>query len=186
MHFPSYFEYCPPTGRELDQLAAENPEVSQREIHNPDSPIDNRTAIRIFLHSRRVKGLLFDRLVEPYDLGFYKKCDGKSSPVNRLPIIQRKSGFKRDIVSVRHDLDYYRGKPSRRVSDWFYVISQIAVGEGVPMSWIEWSALRLFGHSAWKAHRERAIENNLYGRDDFIVSLPDFLLEEYQDLRLAS
>ncbi|MCA9041053.1 MAG: hypothetical protein KDA65_11945 [Planctomycetaceae bacterium] len=186
MHFPSYLEYCPPGDTELDELAVQHPNMGEHEIHNPNSIIDNRTAIRVFLRSRGVKGLLFDRLVEPYDIGFYKKCDGKSSPVNRLPMVQRKSGFKRDIVAVRHDLDYYRGKPSRRVSDWFYVISQIAVGEGAPMSWVEWTALRLFGHRAWKAHRDRALENALYGRDDYIISLPDYILEEYQDLRLVS
>ncbi|QDU82097.1 hypothetical protein Pla110_38520 [Polystyrenella longa] len=186
MHFPSFLEYCPPDDAELDELANQFPEMGEHEIHDPNSKIDNRTAIRIFLRSRGVTGLLFDRLIEPYDLGFYKKCDGKSSPVNRLPVIQRKSGFKRDIVSVRHDLDYYRGKPSRRVADWFYVISQIAVGEAVPMSWVEWSAVRLFGYKAWKSHRLCQLENALYGKNDYIVSLPDMVIEELREMKLAS
>ncbi|MEZ6044601.1 MAG: hypothetical protein R3C11_03265 [Planctomycetaceae bacterium] len=115
MHFPSSLEYCPPQDHELDHLVNQFPNLGHHEIHNPNSVIDNRTAIRVFLRSRGVTGLLFERMVEPYDIGFYKKCDGKSSPVNRLPVIQRKSGFKRDIVSVRHDLDYYRGN---RAEEW--------------------------------------------------------------------
>ncbi|MEZ6044602.1 MAG: hypothetical protein R3C11_03270 [Planctomycetaceae bacterium] len=50
---------------------------------------------------------------------------------------------------------------------------------------MEWTALRLFGNKAWKAHRQRQIENGLYGRDDFIISLPDTIIDEYQELRLV-
>lgn len=181
LRFPSILEYTPPSWEELGQLTSETPTIEDHHINDPNSPIDNRTAIRIFLHQQGVSGILFDRLVEPYDLGFYKKCDGKSSPVYKLSQTQRKFGFKRDIVAVRHDLDYYRGLPSRRIADYFYLISQQAVGEPVSMSYIEWAALKLFGQKAWDAHREKRTANPDYGRDDFISFLPDQIIHEVVD-----
>jgi len=183
--FPSLLEYTPPNDEELDLLVSSHPQMDDHCINDPNSELDNRTAIRIFLRARGVKGMLFERLVEPYDLGFYKKCDGKSSPVYKLSSTQRKHGFKRDIVAVRHDLDYYRGLPSRRIADWFYLISQQAVGEPVPMAYIEWTALKLFGQKAWEAHRDKQRSIPGYGLDDFILSLPDQIIHEITDLSAA-
>jgi hypothetical protein len=122
-----------------------------------------------------VKGELFDRLVEPYDNGFYKKSDGKSSPLGFLKItrVQRLLGFRKDIVSVRHDLDYYRGNPKRERADEYYLNSQLMLGSHKWLAKIEYLALRAFGWSAWKRHEEKRDSVFGYSTDQYISQLSD-------------
>ena len=155
-------EYKAPTKEELSLFQGEFEEL----IYNDDANIDQRTAVRIFLTLRKVPFKLLVRLAEPYDLGFHKISDGKSHPIDwlRIPRFLRVLHFKKDIVSVRHDLDYYRGytdknkkedpsihwsKHERKLADKFYLESQLAIGERKWICYLEYWALRLFGGGAW-------------------------------------
>ncbi|WP_305908745.1 hypothetical protein Q9L42_009160 [Methylomarinum sp. Ch1-1] len=148
-------------------------------INNPDSKLDNRIAVRMFLALRGIKGQLYQNLVEPYDNGFYKRADGKSHPVPwlRVPRFLRVLGFDKDIVSIRHDLDYYRGhvgdgqaiggKAQRKKADIAYRESQNAVGERNWIIYTDYLGLRLFGWYSWKNHQFKRQTIDGYGTDDY-------------------
>jgi len=177
--FPSKAEYgAGPSDDELDVLLAGRTSVEESEFNDPDAEIDNRTAVRMFLKVRQVSAETFAALVEPYDLGFYKKSDGKSTPIPfmRIPRFLKVLGLKRDIVAVRHDLDYYRGIPDREPADRHYLDRQKEVGERKWVAAMEWFALRLVGGFSWKRHKKKRLTIDGYGSDDFIRQLPDIAL----------
>ena len=160
--------YVPPSEEELALFQGEFEDL----IYDNTANIDQRTAVRIFLTLRKVRYDLLLRLAEPYDLGFHKKSDGKSHPVEwaRIPRFLRVLHFKKDIVSVRHDLDYYRGftdkskkdetavhwtPEERKLADELYYEGQLAVGERKWICKLEYWALRLFGGCAWAKSQAR-------------------------------
>lgn len=151
------------------------PEIVEAISSDPSSEIDNRYSVRKLLDLRQVEEGLMKLLVEPYDNGYYKKSDGKSTPLSfmRVPRFLRILGFHKDIVSVRHDYDYYTGALPRRVADKSYLHGQIAVGQHAFFAWIEYFFLRLAGLRAWHLHRKRKKENADYGTDEYIPKLED-------------
>ena len=173
--YPSKEEYgSGPSEEQLDALLAGRTSVDEAEFNDPSVEIDNRTAVRMFLRLRRVSLETFSALVEPYDLGFYKKSDGKSTPIPfmRIPRFLKVLGLKRDIVAVRHDLDYYRGTPDREPADNSYRSRQKEVGERRWIAAMEWFALRLVGRFSWNRHKKKRQTIEGYGTDDFISQLP--------------
>ena len=167
-----------PTSEQLDYLVKKYPGISQDDANDPSKEMDNRIAVRILLWRLNIGKLspgLFSRLVEPYDIGFYKKSDGKSSPFGFMKVmgIQKLFGVKKDIVSVRHDLDYYRGNPNRLKSDLYYLRSQKALDQSSFFSRIEYTALRWFGCPAWNKHKKKRIKDSCYGTDAYIPKLKD-------------
>jgi len=179
--FPSPEEFRPPPISDLP--IKEATELCRRfSFDDPKLPIDNRIAIRCFLVSRGIaNGPLFDRIVKVYDNGWYKKSNGKSSPIVKVPRFIRKAGFKKDIAAVRHDYDYYRGFPPQKEAEQWYLTFQIKIGYWKPWAWIEYIALRLLGESAWKYHEKKRkkctknIDEKIirYGTDEYIPYLPD-------------
>ena len=174
--FPSIAEYGPgPSDEELDALLAGRTSVEESEFNDPAAEIDNRTAVRMFLKLRRVSAETFSALIEPYDLGFYKKSDGKSTPIPfmRIPRFLKVLGLKRDIVAVRHDLDYYRGQPEKEPADRHYLHRQKEVGERMWVARLEWFALRLVGWMSWGNHKRKRKTIPAYGTDEYIPNLPN-------------
>ncbi|MDH3672552.1 MAG: hypothetical protein OES46_15580 [Gammaproteobacteria bacterium] len=151
------------------------PEIIEVISSDPSSEIDNRYSVRKLLDLRQVEGGLKKLLVEPYDNGYYKKSDGKSTPLSfmRVPRFLRILGFRKDIVSVRHDYDYYKSELPRRAADKNYLTGQIAVGQHAFYAWIEYFFLRLAGIYAWHRHGKRKKENADYGTDEYIPQLED-------------
>lgn len=141
----------------------------------PNSVADNRYTAERYLEFRKVSQDLKEQLLEPYHNGFYKKADGKSAPLSfmRVPRFLRVLGFFKDIVSVRHDFDYYRGKPSRRDADKNYREGQLAVGHSAPLAYAEFFFLRIFGYFAWSRHELKRKRISEYGEDSYIKNLPD-------------
>lgn len=137
------------------------------------SSVDNRTAIRLLLMLRGIANDSFRILVEPYDNGYYKRADGKSSPFGLFKIarFQKVMGFKKDIVSIRHDLDYYRGL-DRKAADMRYRDLQIELGYQSWRAKAEYAALRSFGAIAWRSHEKKRGRIPGYGSDEYISSLP--------------
>ena len=164
-----------PTDDELDAMLVGRTSVEESEFNDPKADIDNRTAVRLFLKLRGVSAETFAALVEPYDLGFYKKSDGKSTPIPfmRIPRFLKVLGLKRDIVAVRHDLDYYRGIPDREPADRAYLDRQTEVGERKWVAAMEWFALRLVGRFSWKRHENKRLTIDGYGTDEYIAHLPE-------------
>lgn len=137
------------------------------------SSVDNRTAIRLLLMLRGVASASFAVLVEPYDNGYYKRADGKSSPfgIFKIARFQKVLGFRKDIVAIRHDLDYYRGV-ERKEADKRYLDLQIELGYQGWRARAEYAALRSFGAIAWRAHKKKRERIPGYGTDQYIPSLP--------------
>ncbi len=164
-----------PTDDELDTMLVGRTSVEESEFNDPNAEIDNRDAVRMFLRLRGVSAETFAALVEPYDLGFYKKSDGKSTPIPfmRIPRFIKVLGLKRDIVAVRHDLDYYRGTPDREPADRHYLDRQKEVGERKWVAAMEWFALRLVGGISWNRHKNKRLTIDGYGTDKFIAQLPE-------------
>ena len=174
--FPSIAEYgSGPSDAELYALLAGRDRVDEFEFNDPSAVIDNRTAVRMFLRLRNVTGPTFDALIEPYDLGFYKKSDGKSTPIPfmRIPRFLKILGLKKDIVSVRHDLEYYRGKPEREPADKNYLDRQKEIGERKWVAAMEWIALRLIGWVSWHNHKKKRATITDYGTNEYIPILPN-------------
>lgn len=174
--FPTIAEYgSGPSEEELDALVFGRTSVEEFEFNDPSAEIDNRTAVRMFLRIRNVPPQTFDALIEPYDLGFDKKSDGKSTPIffMRIPRFLKVLGLKRDIVSVRHDLEYYRGIPAQRSADNNYLDRQREIGERKWIATMEWFALRIVGRFSWNSHKNKRRTVPDYGTDEFIPNLPD-------------
>jgi hypothetical protein len=174
--FPSIEEYgAGPSEDELNAMFAGRTSIEESEFNDPNSETDNRDAVRMFLKLQGVPKETFDALIEPYDLGFYKKSDGKSTPISflRVPQFLKKWGFKKDIVSVRHDLDYYRGQPRRNTADKNYLVRQKEVGEKKWVAAMEWFALWLFGKFSWKSHKKKRQTITDYGTNEYIPNLPN-------------
>ncbi len=172
--FPAWDVYQPPSDAELTALAAEHAGLRESEVSDRDSPLDNRTAIRIFLRQRGITGALYDRLVEPYDIGYYLRSDGKSTPIPsmRLRRDQAESGFCKDIIAVRHDLEYYRGVPGRAEADIRYREGQQALGASFLVASAEYLVLAAVGWVAWNEHAEQRRRIAGYGKDHYIFQLP--------------
>lgn len=185
---PGEEEYQAASDEELELLRSEAPRDLEYLVNDPASKIDNRTAVRFVLALRSVSGDMFRRLVRPYDIGFYKKSDGKSHPLwfLRIPRFLRVLGFRKDIVAVRHDFDYYRGRssdsdtepdrydPTERLrADRNYRAGQIAVGLWRWAAWIEYFALRVGGWWSWRNHRRKSEQIDGYGTIGYIPQLPD-------------
>ncbi|MFV2055037.1 MAG: hypothetical protein ACC707_01165 [Thiohalomonadales bacterium] len=147
-------------------------------ILNERNSLDNRTTVRMILLLRGVKRETYDQLVEPYDTGFYRRTDGKSSPLGIFKIapIQRKLGFTKDIVSIRHDLDYYSGV-ERSLADARYRDNQIELGYPKWRAIGEYWALRAFGWKAWNKHKTRRENIAGYGTLAYIAQMPVFSTE---------
>lgn len=153
-------------------------EVSAEWMNNPDQPIDNRLLVRLriwILTNGTISAELFDRLVVPYDNGFYKKSDGKSTPLWWMKVsrLQKRLGVKKDIVAVRHDYDYYRISPDQRSADQHYLHSQLALGQTRALPYMEYYALRLFGWNARTRHAWETLYTPGYGTDEYIHKLPN-------------
>ncbi len=172
--FPRWQDYQPPDFELLGRLALEYGPLREVEVSDPRSAIDNRTAVRVYLLQQGVRGVLFERLVEPYDLGFYLRSDGKSTPIPgmRLRAQQAAQGFCKDIVSVRHDLDYYRGLPGRAAADHWYHLGQRALGEQSVIAAAEYLCLRAVGWAAWRRHARKRATIPGYGSDAHIHRMP--------------
>lgn len=176
--------YQEPSLEQLDALCEENArkplgeKVSFASSLNTKSPYDNRTIVRILLWKRFKQGYLHEelyrRLLEPYDNGFYKKANGKSAPVF-LKVIgrQRILGLRKDIVAVRHDFDYYLNEPKRSQADWYYLISQVGVGQSKIIAVIEYLVLAVFGGIAYRGHTKSQEWIKGYGTREFIPYLND-------------
>ena len=145
--------------------------------------LDNRVSVRLYLLLRGVKDQSYQLLVEAYDNGFYMRCDGKSTPfgVFKLSYVQKRLRFKKDIVSVRHDLDYYRGFDQKE-ADLRYKELQLAVGYNKYKTEFEYQMLKLFGRFAWRAHEKKRQQNPEYGTDGYIKQLPIFRLVDQKSL----
>lgn len=170
--------FVAPTFEQAQELAKEMPHITAEHCNDPNVEIDNRIAIRILLCNLTDGDLpreVYERIVEPYDIGFYRKSDGKSTPLRWLKVTrkQRRLGVRKDIVSVRHDLDYYRGRPKRRRADGWYRRSQRALGNGGLLTWLEYGALRLAGRGAWRSHARKRDTVPGYGQDPYIPQLED-------------
>ena len=175
---PEKKEFIVPTERQLIRLTQKYPFMVPDEAVHPDFWMDNRLSVRIliWLHFEgNISSEIFDRLIEPYDNGYYKKSDGKSTPFFWMKVTgyQRILGLKKDIVSVRHDLDYYRGKPPRKEADQLYFSSQIDLGQKKFLASVEYWFLKQFGRIAWSSHRSKQTTIPGYGTDEYIPSLPD-------------
>ena len=171
-------DYVEPTEEQLDQLIQmeEYQSFALEDPNNTDSVYDIRTIVRILLWQRYRSGKLshelYERLIEPYDNEFYKKANGKSAP-SRFKVmgLQKMLGIQKDIVSVRHDYDYYRNDPGRIKSDFYFLKSQIAVGQLKIFSLIEFVVLLLVGWFPFMQHRHRSEWIMGYGTDEFITNL---------------
>jgi len=137
--------------------------------------LDNTVSVRLYLLLRGTSTEVYDVLVEPYDNGYYKRADGKSSPFGffKVEFVQKKIGFKKDIVSVRHDFDYYTGI-DRKDADERYRDLQLKLGHPRWVVAIEYRALRWFGGFAWKKHEKRRESEPGYGLVEHITNLPVF------------
>lgn len=168
MHdFPTPEEYQPDRfdTAELNTLLNDAP--------NPfdiTSPIDNRTAIRMYMTLARVPLKIQERIVVPWDNGFYKYSDGKSHPIRslKLPRFLRKLHFKKDIVSVRHDWDYYTGCCSQKEADRHYYEGQKALGMRPWVARMEWLGLRAFGWRSYNRHARKRKNVPGYGTLEWI------------------
>lgn len=185
---PEAEEYSPALDEEMELLRSDSPKGLEFLVNDPASKIDNRTAVRFILALRNVSGEMFRRLTKPYDIGFYKKSDGKSHPLwfLRTPRFLRVFGFKKDIVAVRHDFDYYRGlsgeskrgagryhRSERLRADQHYRRAQIDVGLWRIAAGIEFWTLRAAGWWSWGRHRKRSRLIEGYGTIDYVPKLPD-------------
>ena len=162
-----------PSTYQLDKLCQRYPSLSIDDVNNPKHFLDNRLSVRILvwhLTQRHISQELFDRLVEPYDNGFYKLSDGKSTPLwwTKVTGFQKWLGVKKDIAAVRHDLDYFRLTPTQKKADQYYFESQVALHKRPGWAKLEYYSLRLFGWHARSKHVWRTFLNPKYGTDAYI------------------
>jgi hypothetical protein len=162
------------TPQETVELLEKIPALAELYANDPSVRMDNRDAVRLLLKLRKIEPPLFDLLVAPYDNGYYKKSDGKSTPLSfmKVPRFLRVLGFWKDIVSVRHDLDYYKGT-HRKTADDRYREAQIKVGQRSWIAYLEYYGLRLFGSISWRRHARHRASADGYGTDEYIRKLPD-------------
>lgn len=155
--FPAKSEYHPINRFDMAELTMLFREDNLPDPLDPNSPIDNRTAVRMYMALARVPAAIRERIVEPWDSGFYKVSDGKSHPISwmKLPRRLRKLHFDKDIVSVRHDWDYYSGCCTQKEADEHYYRGQVALGMRPWTARLEWLALRTFGRRSWKRHARK-------------------------------
>ena len=148
---------------------------TQLDVSATRNELDNRVSVRLYLLLRGISTSSYNILVEPYDNGYYKRADGKSTPfgIFKIAFIQKRLGFKKDIVSVRHDLDYYLGV-DRKVADDRYKQLQIEAGHHKWKAGLEYRALRLFGGIAWNGHANKRATIEGYGTVEYIKQLPIF------------
>jgi hypothetical protein len=105
---------------------------------------------------------MYDLVMEPYLVGFDKKCDGKSCPGwwKKLDARMVEWGLKRDPKSVRHDLDYYTGKERKGLVDKRFIEIGQFLGGNKWMRSLETTALS-FSFSAkcawWRHARLRKV-----------------------------
>lgn len=137
--------------------------------------MDNTVSVRLYLLLRGVRTETYNLLVEPYDNGYYKRADGKSTPygIFKLAFVQKRLRFKKDIVSVRHDLDYYLGT-DREIADKRYRDLQLEVGYNRYKTAFEYRMLRIFGGAAWRSHEAERQRTEGYGTLDYIKKIPVF------------
>jgi len=175
MH-PSVSDYQEPDREAFCKLLHDrNHNFLNKNIINERNSLDNRTSVRMILLLRGVKREVYDLLVEPYDTGFYRRTDGKSSPLGIFKVapIQRALGFTKDIVSIRHDLDYYSGV-ERSLADARYRDNQIELGYPKWRALGEYWALRVFGRKAWNRHKKKRENIEVYGTMAYISQMPVF------------
>ena len=166
-------DIIPPSKYQLERLCEKYQSLSIEDVNNPNHYLDNRLAVRILiwhLKQREISYELFNRLVEPYDNGYYKLSDGKSTPLwwTKVTGLQKWLGIKKDIAAVRHDLDYFRLNPLKEKADQYYFDSQIALKKNATWAKIEFYALRLFGWHARSRHVWETFLNSKYGTDSYI------------------
>lgn len=139
--------------------------------------INNLVSVRLYLLLRGVSTPSYKLLVEPYDNGYYKKSDGKSTPfgIFKIAAIQKRLRFSKDIVAVRHDFDYYTGM-NREEADKRYRDLQIECGHSRWKAVLEYRALRLFGGVAWRNHAKKRATIEGYGTVAYIPQLETFRL----------
>lgn len=143
------------------------------DVNATRNKLDNTLSVRLYLLLRGVCTDSYTILVEPYDNGYYKRADGKSTPfgIFKIAAVQKRLRFKKDIVAVRHDFDYYTGV-KREVADTRYRDLQIEVGYSKWKAHLEYMALALFGGIAWHAHAKKRATVKGYGTIEHIKTLP--------------
>ena len=181
-NFPIPKDYRAPSPRRIGELMATEI-IDEITAIDPNSEIDNRDAIRVVLYNL-TDGIMdkesMDALTLPYDIGFYKKADGKSTPLRwfRVNRLQRRLGIRKDVVSIRHDYDYYSGQP-RNIADRDFRRFQKLLRSPAYMTFFEYQALRIFGARAWTHHEYLRLQSAAmdvapkYGTVEYIPYLPD-------------
>ncbi|MCW8956555.1 MAG: hypothetical protein OQL09_06700 [Gammaproteobacteria bacterium] len=174
-NFPSIEEYTEPDCDQFCEILHGKYSFINLDVSDRRKNIDNRTLVRLFLLLRGVKDESFKLLVEPYDNGFYKRADGKSSAfgVFKVARVQKILRFKKDIVSIRHDWDYYTGV-DQKIADKRYLKLQIEVGYQKWRAKFEYRLLRMFGQIAWSVHKKKRDQIPEYGTKAYIRKLPLF------------
>jgi hypothetical protein len=177
---PDKKKFIVPTERQLILLTQKYPFMEPEEALHPSFWMDNRLSVRILIWSffeAKIAAEQFDRLIEPYDNGYYKKSDEESTPIfwTKVTGYQQILGVKKDIVSVRHDLDYYPGEPARKEAHKLYFFSQIDLGQKRLLPKVEYCFLKQFGRIAWIRHKSKQTTIPGYRTDEYIPNLPDHI-----------
>ena len=151
------------------------------DVSSTVNDIDNTVSVRLYMLLRGINNDTYNTLLEPYDNGYYKRSDGKSSPFGFFKIehAQNILGFKKDIVSVRHDFDYYLGL-DRKEADSRYKELQLELGHYKWVVKIEYFVLRALGWKAWNSHRDKRDSIEGYGKIEHIVNLPIYRAKDKQ------
>ena len=79
--------------------------------------------------------------------------DFASSWVGRFNLLSRKASFS--AAAVLHDWLYYQGRETKDMADLMFREALESQGVGAYDRWKAYWGVRLFGGSAWAAHRER-------------------------------
>lgn len=166
--------------KECDALCAalwSGVDHTELDVSATRNSINNLVSVRLYLLLRGVSTPCYRLLVEAYDNGYYKKSDGKSTPfgIFKIAAIQKRLRFRKDIVAVRHDFDYYSGV-NRKEADVRYRDLQIEVGHPRWKAVLEYGALRLFGRFAWRNHANKRAEIEGYGTVAYIPNMETFRL----------
>lgn len=152
---------------------------------NPDAIVDNRLGVRLliyYLTDNNPDHELMKCLVEPFDNGFYKKSDGKSTPLPwyKVTDVQKRLRVEKDVAAILHDFRYYQGpnygaKMGKLSADCEFFKCSKMLQTRLTVATIDYSGLLAFGWIPWLKHRRKHKQNKKYGSLDYIKTLPDFV-----------